>query len=360
VTTRLAAALAATLLALPAAATAAPVARTLPVAGTVRSLGMDGSLVGAGYLSTRPCDSVLAWNVVTGVRTQVSGAATCGDGPTSTGSGVTEVAVAGQRLAWLVNAGGNTEQSERLFSATLPHPAERRNDASLRTGDVDGPSLTGSWLAGLVGDGGLVRYGRWKTSGATTSGARLRSPGGLWGLLPFATGTFVSPQAEDSGQIAALVGDGRIAVLGTNGALHKLFTPARPIAALKCTGRVYGPTSGYLGLRVDRIAFLTTAKTLDVYSTAGAPVHSYPVPAAAANGCLASHVDTYYGYALYAAGKALHVVKLATGKDRVLATATGTLGPFQVDAPGAVYATRSGNASTLHFVPLARLKALVG
>ena len=81
---------------------------------------MDGSLVGTGYLSTRPCDSVFAWNVLSGVRTQVSGAATCGEGPTSTGSGVTEVAVAGQRLAWLVNEGGNSEQSERLYSAILP------------------------------------------------------------------------------------------------------------------------------------------------------------------------------------------------------------------------------------------------
>ena len=222
VTTRLAAALAGALLALPATASAAPVARSLTFAGTIRSLGMDGSLVGAGYLSTRPCDSVFAWNVLSGVRTQVSGAATCGEGPTSTGSGVTEVAVAGQRLAWLVNKGGNSEQSERLYSATLPHPAERKNDSSLRTGSVDGGDLNGTWLAGLVGDGDLIRYGRWKTSNGVISGARLRSPGGLWGLLPFATATYVSPQAEDSGQIAALVGDGRIAVLATDGSLHKL------------------------------------------------------------------------------------------------------------------------------------------
>src|SRR6185312_4458575 len=99
---------------------------------------------------------------------------------------------------------------------------------------------------GLVGDGGLIRYGRWKTSGGTTSGARLRSPGGLWGLLPFATTTWVSPQAMDSGQIVALVGDGRIAVLGTGGAVRKLFTPARAPAVLGCTSRVAGPTNGYV------------------------------------------------------------------------------------------------------------------
>src|SRR5262249_51575184 len=161
---------------------------------------------------------------------------------------------------------------------------EHRSDASLRTGDVDGPSLTGTWLAGLVGDGGLIRYGRWTTSGSVVSGAGVRSPRGLWGLLPFATGTFVSPPAEGGRPVAGLVGDGRIAILSTAGGLRKLFTPARPIAALTCTGRVSGPTSGSIGLRVDRIAFLTTAKTLDVYSTAGALVHSYPVPAAAVGG----------------------------------------------------------------------------
>ena len=345
--------------------------------GTIRSLGMDGSLTGAGYLSASHCDTVLSWNVLTGLRTQVSGAATCGGGPTSTGGGVTEVAVAGPRLAWLVNSGGNTEQSERLYSATLPHPAERKNDSSLRTGSVDGGTLAGTWLAGLVGDAGLIRYGRWKTSfevpancdetnenpsapcHVLTSGARLRSPGGLWATLPFATATWVSPQAEDSGQIAALVGNGRIAILSSAGLLRGLITPVRAPAAMSCGG-VSGPTAGFVGLRVDRAAFLTRSATLDVYDTAGGGlVHSYPVPHAAVSGCL-SHLDTYFGYALYAAGKALHVVKLATGKDRVLATATGTLGPFQVDAPGAVFVTRSGTSSTLRFLPLARLKALVG
>ena len=61
--------------------------------------------------------------------------------------------------------------------------------------------------------------------------------------------------------------------------------------------------------------FLTKARTFDVYdSTAGTLVHSYPVPPRR-RAAVPAHLDTYFGYALYAAGKALHVVKLATGKD---------------------------------------------
>jgi len=45
---------------------------------------------------------------------------------------------------------------------------------------------------------------------------------------------------------------------------------------------------------------------------------------------------------------------------RVVATPGHRLGPFQLEAPGLIYTTRIGASSTLHFVPFARLRALVG
>ena len=51
-----------------------------------------------------------------------SGKATCGADSTSTGGGVTQIAVAGKRVAWIVNQGGNTESSDSLYTADAARP----------------------------------------------------------------------------------------------------------------------------------------------------------------------------------------------------------------------------------------------
>src|SRR5581483_2720646 len=60
----------------------------------------------------------------------------CEEGP-STGSGVTDLAVAHRRVLWLAYAGGN-QRDWLLYTATLTRPVERRLE--LRTVDVDAPA----------------------------------------------------------------------------------------------------------------------------------------------------------------------------------------------------------------------------
>src|SRR5262249_53673250 len=155
----------------------------------------------------------------------------------------------------------------------------------------------------------------------------------------FADGTWVAPQAADSGSIVSLVGDGRIAILGSNLNLKRVFTPVSRASILRCGWNDAAPPAGYVGLRRNRLAFISQGRSLDVYDTiTGNLVHSYPVPAAASN--CSAHVDLYYGYAVYAVGRALHVLKLATGSDRVVATLSHPSDrEFQLDAPGLVYVT---------------------
>src|SRR5689334_17530255 len=154
----------ATLAAAVPASAGAPRARTLAVGGEVQSLGMDGPLVGVATRSPGACDPVLAWNVLTGSQVKVSGGATCGEGPTSTGGGVAQVAVAGRRLAWIVNQGGNTESFDQMFTASLPRPSERRVLQEDRLGSVDGGWLRGGWAGGLVGDGSTLALATWQTT----------------------------------------------------------------------------------------------------------------------------------------------------------------------------------------------------
>jgi hypothetical protein len=79
---------------------------------------------------------VLVWNARTGKTTKVSGRQTRGADDSSTGSGVFGLAVAGPRVAWLVNVGGNTEGDDYLFASSVANPKERRVASVTRTGDA--------------------------------------------------------------------------------------------------------------------------------------------------------------------------------------------------------------------------------
>jgi hypothetical protein len=141
--------------AVPAAAAPWPAAHVKNTNGWIEALAMDGPRVVYAVRGGATCTKVFAWNVHTQAGAVVSGRGTCGADSTSTGGGVTQIAVAGTRFAWIVNEGGNIESSDDLYTASLPAPHERRVATAFRTGDVDG-TLTGTWLSGLVGGGDRI------------------------------------------------------------------------------------------------------------------------------------------------------------------------------------------------------------
>src|SRR4051812_39440187 len=152
------------LIAMPALAAPGPSAKTKNTAGWIESLAMDGPRVAyAVQGSGSGCTKVFVWNVANGSAALASGQATCGADSTSTGGGVTEIAIAGTRLAWVVNQGGNTESSDSLYTASVPRPKERLLVSTVRTGSVDG-TLTGGWIGGLVGRGDRIAVNRWTTN----------------------------------------------------------------------------------------------------------------------------------------------------------------------------------------------------
>ena len=113
------------LVAVPASAAPGPAAKTKNTAGWIESLAMDRPRVAyAVQGSGGGCTKIRLERPPAGPRSP-AGKATCGADSTSTGGGVTEIAVAGTRLAWMVNQGGNTESSDSLYTASLPAPKER-------------------------------------------------------------------------------------------------------------------------------------------------------------------------------------------------------------------------------------------
>jgi len=333
-------------LALSAGAEPAPAPRIKNTKGWIESIAMDGPRVAYDVgAQGSACNKLFVWNVLTEGGALVSGEGTCGADSTSTGGGVVKIAVAGTRIAWIVNLGGNTESSDYLYTASLPHPTERRLASATRRGDVDSGPLEGGWIGGLVGDGDLLAVNTWATddSGSVTR-ASLRSIGAR-GLSAIATGpgTIVAESA-DLGRIAVLRADGKVAIYSAGGTLLTAIAPssAREVA-----------------LRKDYVVVLTEGKTLEIYNAStGALVNTWPVPAGAA------HLDVHSGIAVYSVWRTLHALRLTTGKDVALVTAKRKIVDVEIEAPGVAYAfntvKRGKSVGDVVFLPFAQVGAAVG
>ncbi len=315
--------------------------------GWIEALAMDGPLVAydiSNRYTNAPCNKLLVWNVLTGYGAVVGGRETCDADSTSTGAGVRELAVAGNRIAWIVNQGGNTESDDYLYSATLPKPKEHLYASAIRTGDVDG-TLTGGWIGGLVGSGDRIVVNRWTTNaaGGISTGALERLGAGLKSI---ASGTdTLTAGSLDHGRVAILRDDGSVVLRNaTTGKAVRTFASAgaKEVAL-------------YSGI----LAVLTKTKTLAFYDTTnGKLLRTVPVAGAAA------HLDFDRGLAVYAVGRKVYIVRVSDGKDRVLAAAPRAVEALHIEAPGVVYAynTVKGikDVGNLAFVPRAKATSFLG
>ena len=115
--------------------------RRSTAAGHIEALALDGTRLAydvAANGTKQRCNAVFVWNVSRHTTTRVSGQQTCGADNTSTGAGVRELALAGSRVAWIVNQGGNSESGDYLYTTLVAHPGERVLASAFRTGDVSG------------------------------------------------------------------------------------------------------------------------------------------------------------------------------------------------------------------------------
>src|SRR5438105_514634 len=186
----------------------------------VASLAVDGDRI-AYDLTARDnphaLNKVVVWNVRTGKTVKFSGRKTAVADFSGSGAGVFELAIAGSRVAWLLNVGGNLEGDDYLFTSSVTKPKEHRVASEIRTGDgCPGRSqgrCAGQWLGGLVGSGSLLAANRWTTdgNGAVTAGELDVLSGST--LKKVATGAnTVQAAAADGGRVAVLRGDGSVAL----------------------------------------------------------------------------------------------------------------------------------------------------
>jgi Tol biopolymer transport system component len=272
---------------------------------------------------------------------------------------LSDIVLAGPRLAWLLRTNGNTEEHTELWTARI--------GAGARTG-VTGASdfsdsgssthETGGRLYALRGGGGTIaftfsRYGRAERRRAwlllTQRGSKC--PHGSWKAkslcrrLPGAKDGVTS--AVDAHRVLTVSPGGIARLVATSGRLLRQWTLGRGIAAVRLQGRT---------LAVQRGAMLA------LYDTAtGSKIRTRRL--VSDEGAGPALLDVQGNLAVYGTGGAIHVLRLSDGRDLALAL-PGAAPPLdaQVEPSGLfvlwnrMYARRSGR---LTFVPLRALERAI-
>jgi hypothetical protein len=283
----------------------------------------------------------------------VSGRKTASADSSSTGAGVFQLALAGSRVAWLMNEGGNLEGDDYLFTSSTVKPKEHLTASETRTGYYcpgrAASNCAGQWLGGVVGSGNLLFTNRWTTdaTGAVTAG-RLDVLRGIK-LKQVATGVnTVQAAVADGGRVAVLHPDGSVALSSATGKpLTTVDMPNAEAVALKGKSLLVGTKTRQLELY--------NAHTGSLRKTFSARSNRQP-----------QNLDIQGNIAIYTTGSAgvLHAVNLATGKDQVIAERHGGIEFAHIDGAGLVYAGNGSGTNfgkgTLVFVPFTKVAAAVG
>jgi hypothetical protein len=272
-----------------AAASAAAPDRTVTSPGPVRALARSGSSVAflSGPYAGRCGPHVELWSLVTrgvhrlGRHTDLL----CRQEP-STGSGVTDIAVAGNRVIWLAYAGGNL-RDWLLETATTTRPTERTLE--LREVDVAAPPPI---VLGVASEQ-VMPY----SVGSTVEVLKANGAKAYTWQAP----ARVTNTTAYGATVAAFVAGGRCYVLSPRGAVRQtyVFTPGSvQELALAGAGLIVQLSGGRIQIRN------------------GASVRKLAIPAAG------RMLDYAEGILLYRLGAQIRGRRISTGKDALLRRAT--------------------------------------
>jgi hypothetical protein len=339
----------------------------------LEALAMDGRRVAydvSSDLSKNP-NRVLVWNLSTGRTTKVSGRQTGGaDGVT--GGHVSQLAIAGTQVSWLVQSASNEEEDDDLYSSSLLKPRERHVAGEVRSSSGCGAGATGpqacvgTWLGGLVGSGNRILVNRWMTdtTGAITKGGLYALDGTR--LQPFATGAeAVEAVAADSNRVAVL--QWQWAKPATT--IHVYSSTRRSLFSVTPAGQPKGVVlsghnlivlepKGKLALYDARTGLLRKTFTLH-----GNP-HYLQALAVQGNIAVYSTPVRYYAGRDAPSESAIRALNLSTGKDRPLGRLPQQITLASIDSTGVVYTNdlwtaKNGYRDELVFLPFKHVAAAV-
>jgi hypothetical protein len=233
-------------LVLTALASASSPARFLRTTTAVEGLAMDGSTVALSTAwSAGHCEREVAWNPVRSSLRPLGRTGSCE--ATSTGRGILGQAIAGSRVAWVRDGGGNQHDSQ-LLVATLAKP---RTAHQLATATRDIDTGAGDTIGHLHGDGSLLVYATWSVCDGGETPFR-RCPAGvtpgtiynakLWRILGTTGKKLLASEQDELAPIA--VAAGRILVQRASGALELRAADGRIVQTFTFEAPVLQATLG--------------------------------------------------------------------------------------------------------------------
>lgn len=318
----------------------------------VDALAVDGANV-AYDLSARDAASkhavnkVLVWNTRTGKTVTVSSKKTAVADGTGTGEGVFQLALAGSRVAWLVNEGGNLESTDYLFASSVTQPKERQVASAMASGD-NCPGCAGQWLGGLVGSGNTIAFNRWTTDpqGQRNSGELDLLNGSQTKSIATGMNT-VEAVSSDAGRETVRRSDGSVAVYSKSGNVLMTLPPASAKEA---------------ALSGKNLVVVSETRQIQVYDAgSGSLEKTFP-----SHGTGLHNLDVQGNIAIYTTGPRVRAVNLSSGKTSAV-VALGKHSEIllaRIGSGGLAYAVNGTRVffgkGTLGFVPMTRLKAAVG
>ena len=331
--------------------------RTKQAAEPIWTLDMDGPRV--AYASG---GKIRIWNVATGSTSVVKGNYG-GSASNFVNNTAAQVAIAGKRVAWIKDQPlGNTEESERLYTASIGGRAHQV-DRVHRFGTDDASHTTGGWIEGLTGSGKTLAVSTWRSHGTEASDQQLRLVTGK-GLRSLARGSgLIVSQAVDAGHIAVLrsrpwSSSNSVGIYSRNGSeLGEVDLGPPSTETFSTKVALSGNELIVLTTALEEPSGPTTV-TLQVYDwTTGKLLHTWPVAIHSSGGEVSFAV---HGQLAAVEGPSkLHLVDLTSGKDVTIAPASHTGSPPAIDSRGLVYALdpHLNGPGKLVFVPMAKLLA---
>lgn len=334
-------------------------AQVIRTAGVVDGLAADAGIAAITVRKSRgDCDRIVAWEPRRRRLVRVGSRKRPCLG-LSTGEWIPYTAVAGRRVAWVWDGGGNFHDLA-VRSATVDRPL-RVAGLAIRSYNVD--SLVGRYAGSPHGDGELLVYGTWSVCEGTELESSHPCPSGTPEREPYDSrvqrirGTRSTTVASDAGALGILgVSSGRIAVLRSDATVAVMSSEGRVVKTFPFVpGEVRGATLD--GKRLVVLRRSDGRHTIEAYDMSGTGRVSRPIappgpasdrrcswPVVSLPLCRQPYarlrlVDSENGIAVYVLGRDIHLLRIVDGARTVIRPpATRGTVEAQLERSGLFYA----------------------
>jgi hypothetical protein len=305
---------------------------------------------------------VFVWNLRTGKTINVSGRRGTGADSNNPRVTLSQLAIAGTRVAWLTQSRFASPKGEDdLFASSVRRPKVGRVDQEVRNGHdcgkmVHGEVCPGVYLGGLVGAGNQIVVNR-----SATDQTGFETTGGLYAL----DGTRLKTLTTGGDTFWAVdVDQGRVAVLRNSQVYYEenvglYSSTGAPLISVTPTAQAY-----QVALSGRNLAVVEAGAKLALYDADTGSLRKTFTLRGPTLWLWGTTFDVQGNIAVYAAGRSIRALNLSTGKDRLIGRLPHQITVAHIDSFGLVYANvgvyyARGFAGPIVFLPFKQVAAAV-